>query len=258
MANSVNPFSATLNSLWKGSNHLLPSDFLDHIQGDPAFGKLYQRGGRQEDMSEAFQVITDNYLGQSTPFDFMVGNSACCGSCGKTQLLSEGRTELVRELQLGIAPGAKTLQYLLRLHFRAEIMDPDTPWIGCTGCPPSKKSTKSLRLENLPRVLTIQLKRFRYSSDGVREYVKDYIAYPKQLRMDTFCKSGAAAVYNLVAVGRHSGVSLDAGHFFAWAKHQFDGHWYIFSDTRVSRLETDPDTDDEGSRAYMFFYVLGS
>ncbi len=250
--------SETLNILWKESRTLAPSDFLDHIQGDPRFRNLYNRGTRQQDMVEAFEVIVSNYLGETTPFDFRIHNFGCCGSCGLTQPLGSG-PELLRFLQVSIEPSAHTLEFLLNLHFRPEKWTAGNLWTGCDhGCPPVSSSTKSSRLESPPPILVIQLKRFSCSLQGKVTYVRRGITYPLKLKMGRYFGSAAAAAdvsYELVAVGRHQGDKLDGGHYFTWAKHHDTSDWHEFNDNSVSPLTCDPTALTLEHQAYMFFYV---
>ena len=231
-----------------------PSDFLDHIQGDPRFPSLYNRGTRHQDMAEAFEVKVSNYLGETTPFDFRIHNVGCCGVCGSTRALGS-EPELLRFLQVGIEPNAYTLEFLINLHFRPEKWTAGNLWTGCEhGCPPVSSSEKLSRLEGPPPILVIQLKRFSCSLHGGVEYVRRCIAYPLKLNMGRHFESDAGILYELVAVGMHRG-ELHEGHYFTWAKHQVTHDWYEFNDRSVSRLTCDPTALSSEHRAYMFFYV---
>ena len=58
--------------------------------------------------------------------------------------------------------------------------------------------------------------------------------------------------YDLYAVCNHHGSDLQGGHYTATCRNPTDGHWYLFDDNHVQKLDADREVVTE--EAYILFY----
>lgn len=104
----------------------------------------------------------------------------------------------------------------------------------------------------LPRVLVLQLKRFRQT--GAREKVETPVAFPEILDMRPFCEGAVAHKYRLFAVVDHSGTA-DSGHYTATrriAGSNNDRPWVMCNDCFVN--PTSPPCDQPSNTAHILVY----
>ena len=130
-------------------------------------------------------------------------------------------------------------------YFKKELVHDWT----CDKCKTKNNADKYMKLWNLPYVLIIVLKRFKYSDDGRFHKINNYIDIPENI---TFGKGSILKhqdldySYNLKAIGNHIG-SYGGGHYYAFCKTN-DG-WYAYDDnnsTKLNKLNFD--------NAYVLFY----
>merc|ERR1711862_99795 len=116
---------------------------------------------------------------------------------------------------------------------------------------------KQLKFWSLPRVLLLQLKRFKYTMVE-RRRVDVGVQYPLEgLDLGPYCVSPPASaehgLYDLVAVSKHIG-GLGGGHYAAFARSSIDGEWYCYDDHMVRRVSPDEVRKDIVG-AYILAYI---
>ena len=137
----------------------------------------------------------------------------------------------------------------------------ESEWYTCSKCGKTEPSTKKFWLLQLPNVLCLHLKRFRYTS-GSRTKVDTFVRFPvKDLDMNPYVlksatttlskkRLGKANLYDLAAVCVHHGSGAGSGHYTTYAQH--NGNWYHFNDSSVSQTTEDAIVHCKG---YILFYA---
>ena len=136
-----------------------------------------------------------------------------------------------------------------------EILDGDNMFT-CERCRAKRKCSKRLSVFKYPKVLILQIKRFRFTADA-REKLNTDVAFPlSSLDITPYLSSDRPAPgqprYDLVGASHHTG-SLSGGHYTAQVNTapSGGGRWMCFNDGIVS-----PSAGVEGPSAYVLFYAL--
>ena len=125
-----------------------------------------------------------------------------------------------------------------------EILDNDS-MVTCDNCKTKRKSTKSMKIERLPLILTINLKRF--GNDG-QKLSKNIDIEEKLFLNDN--------PYELYACICHRGTMAGGGHYNAFCRYYYD-YWYFFDDSSLERLGNSIHSFKEGLKdAYILFYHM--
>jgi ubiquitin carboxyl-terminal hydrolase 4/11/15 len=144
-----------------------------------------------------------------------------------------------------------SLEECIEFSSQAETLDEQNE-VYCSTCKEHVQASKQMTIFRLPKILIIQLKRFKEKG-----YHKDkdgrLISFPVEgLDMTRFCHiSNGPPLYDLYAVSNHFG-GLGGGHYTAYAKNSENGRWYNFDDSSVREV------GNVGSvvspAAYVLFY----
>ncbi|KAL7273384.1 hypothetical protein RUND412_003762 [Rhizina undulata] len=127
----------------------------------------------------------------------------------------------------------------------------------CQSCGSDAGFSKAFKFGELPRVLCIHLKRFRWRRNGIRggkQKVDLHVKFPLE-NLDMGRWSGddddqhIQELYDLYAVVVHQGSGANSGHYYAYVKH--DGEWWSINDDRASRVS--PEIVAK-AKAYLLFY----
>ncbi|KAL2164269.1 hypothetical protein VTH06DRAFT_3485 [Thermothelomyces fergusii] len=136
---------------------------------------------------------------------------------------------------------------------KEEILSEQDTWY-CPRCKEHRRASKKFDLWKTPDILVVHLKRF--SSSGLRrdklDILVDFPVEGLDLTKRVINKEeGKEEVFDLIAVDDHWG-GLGGGHYTAFAKNFFDGEWYEYNDSSVSKQK---DTSRVvTSAAYLLFY----
>jgi len=179
----------------------------------------------------------------------------------------------------GAPPQQPCVATALRELLKPEDMCGDEQYF-CDHCRCKVDATRGVELRELPRVLTLQLKRFGYDvRTGQRFKVNTPFSFDTAIDMQPYVRgaddddtSAAAATgvaaptpmpYELYAVLVHAG-SANFGHYYALIKDLETSEWYEFNDSRVEPIkESDLKRQfggsgstawSGGSSAYMLLY----
>ncbi|KAL8939442.1 MAG: hypothetical protein Q9216_003348 [Gyalolechia sp. 2 TL-2023] len=136
---------------------------------------------------------------------------------------------------------------------KAEILSENDAWY-CPRCKEHRRASKTFELWTAPDILVIHLKRF--SSQGrLRDKLDVTVDFPVEgLDLTSRVASqdeGRSPIYDLFAVDNHYG-GLGGGHYTAFAKNFFDGKWYEYNDSQVTRRPNPQHV--VSSAAYLLFY----
>jgi ubiquitin carboxyl-terminal hydrolase 8 len=188
-----------------------------------------------------FECIRNEY----SPFkDMLYGqliSQIICAHCGKVH----HNYEMFANVMVSIHE--TSIEKSLHHHFQEEYVNGDEnhTW-KCDGCHSAKKSKKTVKLWRNPTILIVTLKRFNERL----QKINDNVDVPQQLDLSQYTLGKTNKVYNLRAVGFHSG-SYHGGHYFAVCKCS-DGTWVIKDDDYVQDLKND--NLNQLGKGYVFFY----
>ncbi|KAG0379479.1 hypothetical protein BGX24_000219 [Mortierella sp. AD032] len=124
----------------------------------------------------------------------------------------------------------------------------------CSHCQSLQDATREIRLDKLPKVLTIQLMRFVYDTvTWTKKKSMDMIRFPETIDFAELLGSQSAVLYDLSAVLVHSGPSTHSGHFMAHVLDKSSNKWFVLNDEEVKEFDStqfDPqDYTESGSKA---------
>jgi ubiquitin C-terminal hydrolase len=169
-----------------------------------------------------------------------------CSYCGN----KSHNFDFFQVLQLSIPDNANNIYDCLNEFTKEETIDVHN-MIKCDLCGRLNKSTKQTKLWKLPKILIIQLKRFRVNNYGIiNQKINTMIEYPNILNIND-------NNYNLFAVNCHHNIghfnSINFGHYTSNVINRFDNKWYTFDDAK-KLIELNKD-DIITKNAYMLFYI---
>ncbi|KQJ97931.1 ubiquitin carboxyl-terminal hydrolase 21 isoform X4 [Brachypodium distachyon] len=122
----------------------------------------------------------------------------------------------------------------------------------CDGCKSCVNMEKHFEVEQAPKVLVIQLKRFQILGTYISK-IESMVKYQLELDLNPFMSSPDSKPqnYDLYAVVEHSGVPC-GGHYVSYI-HSSQTDWFLFDDDKVMKINE----EDKilGSSAYLLFYV---
>ncbi|KAF2862404.1 UCH-domain-containing protein [Piedraia hortae CBS 480.64] len=135
---------------------------------------------------------------------------------------------------------------------KREILSEDNAWY-CNRCKERRQAAKTLDIWTLPDILIVHLKRFG-GNRSFRDKIETMVKYPVW-GLDLNGKVGLKEdnkdyVYDLFAVDSHFG-GLSGGHYTASAKNFYDGEWYAYNDSFVSKTN---ECAVLTKSAYLLFY----
>ncbi|KAH8591381.1 hypothetical protein B0O99DRAFT_273661 [Bisporella sp. PMI_857] len=145
--------------------------------------------------------------------------------------------------------------------FSAEEMLCERNKFHCDSCGGLQEAEKRMKIKRLPKILTLHLKRFKYSDDMTRlTKLFHRVVYPYHLRMfnTTDDAEDPDRLYELYAVVVHIGSNAFHGHYVSIIKTQ-DRGWLLFDDEMVEPVDKHYVRNFFGDKpgqacAYVLFY----
>lgn len=150
--------------------------------------------------------------------------------------------------------GFPTLQKALSSSIKPDLLDEENKY-ACPFCKELTRAKKQLTVHVLPKVLTIQLKRFEFNTLFGGKINKT-VQYQEYLDMRPFMsdKEGPKEWYRLYAVLVHYGYSCHSGHYYCYVRNS-NGIWYSMNDSMVSQVSK---ATVLSQQAYLLFYIKDS
>jgi ubiquitin C-terminal hydrolase len=184
-----------------------------------------------------------------------------CSYCGN----KSHNFDLFQVLQLSIPNNATNIYDCLDEFTKEEKVDYHN-MIKCDFCGRFNKSTKQTKLYKLPKILIIQLKRFRVNNYGIiNQKIDTMIEYPinnlqiNNLQINNLQINNYNYNYNykLFGVNCHHSFghfnSINFGHYTSNVINRFDNKWYCFDDSKqIVELN---ENEIISKNAYMLFYI---
>ena len=145
--------------------------------------------------------------------------------------------------------------------FSAEEMLCERNKFHCDTCGGLQEAEKRMKIKRLPKILTLHLKRFKYTEDMTRlQKLFHRVVYPYYLRMFNTTDDAADPdrLYELYAVVVHIGGNAYHGHYVSIIKTQ-DRGWLLFDDEMVEPVDKHYVKNFFGDKpgqatAYVLFY----
>jgi ubiquitin carboxyl-terminal hydrolase 8 len=123
----------------------------------------------------------------------------------------------------------------------------------CNFCKRKNRSIKKMTLFYTPKILIIQLKRFKKNIfNQTCEKNKNFVSYPLvNLNLNNYFSENKKEdyIYQLFGVNIHKDHGLNSGHYFSYVKNQLDNKWYELNDERCNEVKEIQNKD-----AYLLFY----
>ena len=199
-----------------------------------------------------------------------------CLRCGR----QKSRVDTYSDLQLFVDT-ADSLEDCFSNFVTPETLNEDNQ-IQCESCNQKSDALKGLKIDSVPQILTLQLKRFTYDPvTWQRIKLSRRVVYPLYLNMAKYVNTsqiecepsgGSNEVpdlsaegcmwYELFSILIHSGGAL-GGHYYAYCKDVATGEWFNFNDQTVLRISeedalsmcgTDAVNSVSSTNAYMLLY----
>jgi hypothetical protein len=108
------------------------------------------------------------------------------------------------------------------------------------------------RIQELPAVFMFQVNRFK-RGDNAKDSTP--INLPTEYNFEQHMTLGAPNNYKLYATINHDGPTRKSGHYIAMININMSTYWFLFDDSKVSRVSTQADFNKLCSNAYLVFYV---
>ncbi|CAF1109146.1 unnamed protein product, partial [Brachionus calyciflorus] len=144
-----------------------------------------------------------------------------------------------------------TLEECLNEFFKVTFTDEAEYY--CRNCKKKCKSEEQNFMFNLPKILIIQLNRFKYDCWGNRIKDNQFIKFEETLDLSNFSNDGNQySVYNLIGISSHIG-RLEFGHYTAYGKNEISNDWFDFNDLEVTKVQPNSIIN---SNAYYLVYSL--
>ncbi|PIA19011.1 cysteine proteinase, partial [Coemansia reversa NRRL 1564] len=224
----------------------------------------HMRVGRQEDAHEFLRLLVDAFqrslltgidpkidrrIQETTlthqVFGGYLQSQVSCGRCGYDSNTFDPLLDISLDIQ-----GGSTIEKALRSFTRPETLTTSNRY-RCEKCNKLVDATKQMTIYQLPRILTLQLKRFSVFGGGK---IGRYVEFPLNLNMKSYVSRNsperASYDYTLYAVLVHAGGTSRSGHYYCFVKSPA-GVWYELNDSTVHQVS---ERTVLRQSAYMLFY----
>ncbi|XP_077565402.1 ubiquitin carboxyl-terminal hydrolase 44 [Stigmatopora nigra] len=115
------------------------------------------------------------------------------------------------------------------------------------------QAQKQLTVHDMPQVLRLHLKRFRWSGRNHREKIGVHVSFDQLLDMAPYCCGRPERfLYQLAAVVMHHGRGFGSGHYTAYCYNSAGGFWVHCNDSEMNVCSVDQVCQ---AQAYILFYT---
>uniref|UniRef100_A0A8C5C6D7 Ubiquitin carboxyl-terminal hydrolase n=1 Tax=Gadus morhua TaxID=8049 RepID=A0A8C5C6D7_GADMO len=149
-----------------------------------------------------------------------------------------------------------TLQDCLAAFFARDELKGDNMY-SCEKCKKLRNGVKFCKVQSLPEILCIHLKRFRHELMFSTK-IGTHVSFPLDgLDLQPFLGKDSAAQttsYDLLSVICHHGTA-SSGHYIAYCRNDLNNLWYEFDDQSVTEVS---ESCVQNAEAYVLFYKKSS
>ena len=201
------------------------------------------------------QFVKNEFSPIKTMFTGLLKSSTKCDKCSYTF----NSYDTFQCLQLSIPENDDITLYDCLNHYTDEEQLDDDNRITCDFCLEKNNSYKSHFIKRTPKILVIQLKRFKVNMYGqVCGKNTKFVDYPLNKLDLTNYSNDTKNMYNLFAVNLHHPIgvfnSINFGHYTSVVKNRINNKWYHYDDD--SKVEYINDVDDiVNNKAALLFYL---
>ncbi|KAK6302226.1 hypothetical protein J4Q44_G00265810 [Coregonus suidteri] len=174
------------------------------------------------------------------------------GSCGEVYA-AQGWVAFVMEyIKSWFWGPVVTLQDCLAAFFTRDELKGDNMY-SCEKCKKLRNGVKFCKVQSLPEILCIHLKRFRHELMFSTK-IGTHVSFPLEgLDLQPFLakdRSAHTTSYDLLSVICHHGTA-SSGHYIAYCRNDLNNLWYEFDDQRVTEVS---ESCVQNAEAYVLFY----
>nr|XP_057918111.1 ubiquitin carboxyl-terminal hydrolase 33 [Doryrhamphus excisus] len=174
------------------------------------------------------------------------------GSCGEAYAAQGWIAFVMEYIKSWFWGPVVTLQDCLAAFFARDELKGDNMY-SCEKCKKLRNGVKFCKMQSLPEILCIHLKRFRHELMFSTK-IGTHVSFPLEgLDLQPFLakdSSAQTAHYDLLSVICHHGTS-SSGHYIAYCRNDFNNLWYEFDDQSVTEVS---ESCVQNAEAYVLFY----
>ncbi|XP_074508111.1 ubiquitin carboxyl-terminal hydrolase 33 isoform X3 [Sebastes fasciatus] len=178
------------------------------------------------------------------------------GSCGEAYA-PQGWVAFVMEyIKSWFWGPVVTLQDCLAAFFARDELKGDNMY-SCEKCKKLRNGVKFCKMQSLPEILCVHLKRFRHELMFSTK-ISTHVSFPLEgLDLQPFLAKDSSAQttnYDLLSVICHHGTA-SSGHYIAYCRNDSNNLWYEFDDQSVTEVS---ESCVQNAEAYVLFYKKSS
>ncbi|KAI5466642.1 hypothetical protein BGZ63DRAFT_3519 [Mariannaea sp. PMI_226] len=259
------------NEMFRNSMHqdahefygLVLNDVIANVESAARKMQLQAEDGLKQSVKNALGSATVSSSGTQSPgtgwvhdiFEGVLTSETKCLTCET----ASQRDETFLDLSIDLEEHSSVTSCLRK--FSAEEMLCERNKFHCDHCGGLQEAEKRMKVKRLPKVLTLHLKRFKYTEDYSRlQKLFHRVVYPYHLRMFNTTEDAADQdrLYELYAVVVHIGGNAYHGHYVSIIKTK-DRGWVLFDDEMVEPVDKHFVRNFFGDKpgmatAYVLFY----
>ncbi|KAG5992955.1 hypothetical protein E4U52_002386 [Claviceps spartinae] len=265
------------NEMFRNSMHqdahefygLVLNDVITNVEQSARSSRALEGRKEQDNLEQSVRNIVGSALsnratsGYQSPgtgwvhdiFEGVLTSETRCLTCET----ASQRDETFLDLSIDLEQHASVTSCLRK--FSAEEMLCERNKFHCDHCGGLQEAEKRMKVKRLPKILTLHLKRFKYTEDYSRlQKLFHRVVYPYHLRMFNTTDDAADPdrLYELYAVVVHIGGNAYHGHYVSIIKTP-DRGWLLFDDEMVEPVDKHFVRNFFGEKpgmatAYVLFY----
>ncbi|QPH00319.1 hypothetical protein C2857_003750 [Epichloe festucae Fl1] len=264
------------NELFRNSMHqdahefygLVLNDVISNVEKNARRSQEPEGSKEQDDLTQSVGNVVESAVlnhanGYQSPgigwvhdiFEGVLTSETRCLTCET----ASQRDETFLDLSIDLEEHASVTSCLRK--FSAEEMLCERNKFHCDHCGGLQEAEKRMKVKRLPKILTLHLKRFKYTEDYSRlQKLFHRVVYPYHLRMfnTTDDAEDPDRLYELYAVVVHIGGNAYHGHYVSIIKTS-DRGWLLFDDEMVEPVDKHFVRNFFGDKpgmatAYVLFY----
>ncbi|XP_033838141.1 ubiquitin carboxyl-terminal hydrolase 33 isoform X2 [Periophthalmus magnuspinnatus] len=174
------------------------------------------------------------------------------GSCGEAYAPQGWISFVMEYIKSWFWGPVVTLQDCLAAFFARDELKGDNMY-SCEKCKKLRNGVKFCKMQSLPEILCIHLKRFRHELMFSTK-ISTHVSFPLEgLDLQPFLAKDSSAQttnYDLLSVICHHGTA-SSGHYIAYCRNDTNNLWYEFDDQSVTEVS---ESCVQNAEAYVLFY----
>ncbi|XP_076004469.1 ubiquitin carboxyl-terminal hydrolase 33 isoform X2 [Genypterus blacodes] len=178
------------------------------------------------------------------------------GSCGEAYAPQGWIAFVMEYIKSWFWGPVVTLQDCLAAFFARDELKGDNMY-SCEKCKKLRNGVKFCKMQSLPEILCIHLKRFRHELMFSTK-IGTHVSFPLEgLDLQPFLAKDSSAQttnYDLLSVICHHGTA-SSGHYIAYCRNDVNNLWYEFDDQSVTEVS---ESCVQNTEAYVLFYKKSS